>query len=582
MLAWPYVSLDALVRMRHICVLTPGFYEMMKLFPDFSYRAILLLSVLLIPFTGCGTADEPVQPPGAGDRVPACEVTISDEADLEQRESGAAYSSSQNPVQFPQLWQDGPFPTWSTTPELRCAQDPSTALIGDDDDVAVFITYPAAEQPTVTGDGRVAEGAWPLVVFAHANNDTQCNIYRRYRSLQRHWASWGFVVASVDGTRFNCMGGTKDNIQQRSLHQLRTVDLMKALNTDPNSRFFGRIDTSKVVFAGHSRGGGASLLSALEYPGAAGVITLQGIDITGYGFGNPPLNFPLLGITAGRDVDLDYPYVEPTEDQSHGPYIWVNINGAIHAWTADTVPIEPDDSPRITISQQHDITELYTTAFLAHFIGLPALDHEDFTTAELNAESILFTHEGSNAVHREISGLGVFQRWNRRLENSYLIDDYDRITPGTNRLGGSNTCVNLVRCEEVFTYQPDNYSPTSMYAKSRARLLQADRSGGRFHITLGNDGITVPTNATLQARVRGPDTMSVAQFEIEIVATSERLSVQGQDMIGPISLENRFTQLIVPLDSLQTGSTPGSVTLNEIIVHVRGGSLFIDDLRIVL
>src|SRR5690606_196731 len=96
------------------------------------------------------------------------------------------------------------------------------------------------------------------------------------------------------------------------------------------------------------------------------VIDLQGIDLTAFGFGSAPLlpETPVLGITAGNDVDLDYPHVEPTEDQLAGPYTWIDIVGAIHAHTADTVPIEPDDEPTITRTAQHNVTDFFSTAFL--------------------------------------------------------------------------------------------------------------------------------------------------------------------------------------------------------------------------
>src|SRR5690606_2000975 len=109
-----------------------------------------------------------------------------------------------------------------------------------------------------------------------------------------------------------------------------------------------------------------------------------------FGLGEPALNFPLLGVTAGRDVDLHYPYVEPTEDQSTGPYIWVNINGAIHANTADTVPLEPDDTPKITRRQQHSITQFYSTAFLYYYVGVTT----DMPLTSL-AKDILFSPKGA-------------------------------------------------------------------------------------------------------------------------------------------------------------------------------------------
>lgn len=539
-------------------------------------RGCLLALVGAVFLSGlCGCGDQIHPDDRYGGPVAVCEVELSSEQpsadDLEPARASSA----------PDYWKPGPYAAWNTSPGLACPGDPVIERVGEQRDVALYVTYPAASRPTYTGRGDVAPGRWPVIVFAHANNDTQCEIYRRYYSLHDHWASWGFVVASVDGTHTNCEPGSKNNIEDRVAGQLAALDKLAALDAHPDSRFFGRLDLDRVVFAGHSRGGGSSLVAAKQHGRAEAVIDLQGIDLTSFGFGSQTLpDFPVLGMTAGRDVDLDYPLVEPTEDQLGGPYTWVNINGGIHAYSADTVPIEPDDTPRITRSQQHDITEYYSTAFLARWVGVADGRAGGGFEPRPAADAIVHSHGGAETVGAEISERGVYSRWRSEADmeaETVWIDRFDGSTPAQNLTGGRNTSSGLTRSEEVATYQPDKPNPHPIYRKAISRLLVAEDTG-HFRLEL-TGGVELSAGATLQARVKGPDEGEVADFAVVVEladGTTERFD--GGEHIGPETLDNRFVQLVVPVGRL-AGSSDESMVAVE--VELSDGALFVDDLRVV-
>jgi hypothetical protein len=299
---------------------------------------------------------------------------------------------------------------------------------------------------------------------------------------------------------------------------------------------------------------------------------LQGIDLTSFGFGAQTLpDFPVLGVTAGEDVDLNYPYAEPTEDQLGGPYTWLNINGGIHAYTADTVPIEPDDEPLIERAQQHDITEYYSTAFLARRVGVgdgraPAAFVPDET-----ADAVLASHEGARAVDRDISELGVYTRW-RTDDAAIWLDHFDGASPGSNLTGGQNIAQGFARSQEVATYRP-NSSPGGMYAKARSLLLEAH---GTATYRLELDEVVAPAEASLQARVKGPDTGPVAEFSVIVeLADGTRQRFEGTEHVGPEPLANRFSQLVVQ------GEAFAGASIAAVEFEVRDGALFVDDLRLV-
>ena len=544
----------------------------------------------------CGCVDTPVDPSQRYEKGPfkPCDV-VYDGSQGDYDDPGLpedrADPFATNP---PSYWLPGPFPVWNTSPDTACTDDPTIPTIGerkihhDDgstetvslDDVRMYMTYPARSVPTRTGDGRVAEGKFPVIIFAHANHDRQCNIYRGYYSLHDHWASWGFVVVAIDGTVLDCSPGTKQNIELRSAGQIAAIDTLKEMNDDPDSRFYHHLDMDRLVFAGHSRGGGAALVSLRQHPDVAGVIDMEGVDLTAFGFGKATLpDVPVVGLTAGEDVDLNYPHCEPTEDMLGGEYTWVNVNGGIHAFTADGSPLEHDDEPLITRQQQHDIDEYYSTAFLARVVGVPH-DMSD-TFHEDPAESILFSHQSASTVNDEISSLGVFTRW-RTKRDALWVDDFDSPIANNpedeNLLGGDNVSEGFATSRETSTYKPDKNTRTGMYSKSYARQLVVTNGTGTYTTYLASDRsrVDVGDYASLDLRIKGPDDGTASSLKIALVTPDGTHDVYAGDYDGPEQLSNRFTQVHIPLSEL---GSPDMVTAVKFTLGT--GELFVDDLRFV-
>jgi len=84
----------------------------------------------------------------------------------------------------------------------------------------------------------------------------------QYTELLRLWASYGFIVI-ISADFINTAP---------TMHVLGALELSK-LNQDPSSPLFGKVDLSRTIVAGHSAGGGASILSASLLPE-----TLEAID----------------------------------------------------------------------------------------------------------------------------------------------------------------------------------------------------------------------------------------------------------------------------------------------------------------
>lgn len=520
--------------------------------------------------------------PGENDPCEVPPATPSQSGEQRTRDAGLAAAENKR------FWELGPYYVWNTSPLRECAINPSAMVEDDGREVPFYITYPARASPSESllavgaNSADVASGPFPLIVFAHANNDRVCQIFDGYYSLHDHWASWGFVVASVDSTRWNCQRGNRENIERRVEDQRAVLDAMLAMNQDPESPFYQRIDGEKVIFAGHSRGGGASLLNASRVRGTSAVINLQGISLQNYGFGSPDITAPMMGITAGNDVDLNFPAVEGNEELADGPYTWLDFAGAIHAWTADTSPEEFDDTPRLIKAEQQDLTEFFTTAHLLHHVGSPA-----FARGDLG--ELLFSYKGAQVAEQHILDNVVRMRWSEHPAESILIDNFQVLgRQDTNLLGGERQMIGFTRSQVTYAYNPERLDGVFNPTIARGLWLETLRWPGLLIEPLSpNRGghLEVPSDWRLRARVRARTDWSAPVIRVEVVfadGTSAflddaRSSARPQQPPIP----DRYVQIDAALrPEEQAASPPETLRLREVRLHVDDGTLILDDLRL--
>ncbi|MEC9439892.1 MAG: dienelactone hydrolase family protein [Myxococcota bacterium] len=540
---------------------------------EFISPLVLLQVASALLLTSCADCERARGARYPGD-IPPCDVPAPTSFDGEQRsrEAGLAAAKARR------FWEPGPYYTWNTSPLRECAFNPTTAQEVDGEKVAYYLTYPASKSPTEDNLAAVATGPFPLVVFAHANHDRVCQVFDGYYSLHDHWASWGFVVASVDSTRWNCMPGNRDNIRSRALDQRAVIEDLLARNEDPESPYYRRIDPEKIILAGHSRGGGASLLNAAEMKELAAVINLQGVSLQNYGFGAPAIETPLMGITAGNDVDLNFPAVEGNEDLARGPYTWLDFEGAIHAWTADISPKEPDDRPDLKKLEQQDLTEFFTTAHLLHHVGSPA--YPPGTSSEL-----LFSYEGARVASDNILEGAVRMRWRAHTEEEILVDDFQTLERlETNDLGGRRQLVGFSRAQVTYAYNPEHeerYNPPA----AKALWLETLTWPGLVieHLSPQPGGhLEVPADWRLRARVRGRTEWSKPVIRLEIVREdgSSSFLTDARTRLAGGAIPNRYVQIDAPLSSDGDGPSREPLRLREVRIHVDDGTLILDDLRL--
>lgn len=125
-------------------------------------------------------------------------------------------------------------------------------------DLGVATPWPftSADVP-LNGHVRVprGRGPFPLVVFAHGNHDPLADSTPGYLYLCELLASHGVVAATIDVNFLN--GWNFGENDGRALVHLEHLKQFRAWNARPGHPLAGKIDLTRVMIVGHSRGGEA-------------------------------------------------------------------------------------------------------------------------------------------------------------------------------------------------------------------------------------------------------------------------------------------------------------------------------------
>lgn len=315
---------------------------------------------------------------------------------------------------------------WDSIEETRTI-DRITSSRGERTDVAVWVTRPEGEGP------------FPLIAFHHAAH-YPADIHDRYTNLHRHWASHGFIVASVDSSA-NVIGVPQSwqNLADMSTFQLAAADMMVAESADPASDLHGAVDSDLIFVSGHSRGGGASLVSLWARPSLMGAICFEQVsplqtpeqnwDDPAQNGNRPFPERPVLIFSAANDLDEAWPLVDSAFDQLTGPSTLVTLHGTNHEYTYDAdTPGSYTSASAIGFGERHQLDQRWSTAFLRrHAHG------------ETGWDALLHGPEG---LESDLSAPGVSTHSRLRIDTEILVDDFAG-DAAENLMGGVNTSVAL-------------------------------------------------------------------------------------------------------------------------------------------
>ena len=468
---------------------------------------------------------------------------------------------------------------WSVIEEARLI-DSITTSRGERTDVAVWVTRP---------DGT---GPFPMVAFHHAAH-YPADIYDHYTSLHRHWASHGFIVASVDSSS-NVSGVPQSwqNLSDMSSFQLAAADMMLAESADPTSDLFGAVDPDRVFVSGHSRGGGASLISLWERPSLMGAVCFEQVsplqapnqdwDDPARNGNRPFPERPVLIFSAANDLDEAWPLVDSAFDQLTGPSTLVTLHGTNHEYTYDAdTPGSYTSSSSISFDERHELDQRWSTAFLRrHAYG------------EIGWDALLHGPEG---LESDLSTPGVSTHSRLRIDTEILVDDFAGDTE-ENLMGGENASVAL----DTDTNAPPYTAGLTAAGRggtiaeviaewTTARHLTWSDPAGTVSFGLGEPlDLMAQQSVVLRiARDCPPPTAACetgwVDFDVVLTdAAGARVAVPVTTGLGEKGIVGRhWSNAILPLDAF-SGVDLSSVRTVELdlgTLGIEAGDLWIDDLR---
>jgi dienelactone hydrolase len=432
----------------------------------------------------------------------------------------------------------------------------------------------------------------PVVVFHHGAvapaAATRPTLFDRFDHLLRRWASYGFLVATIDAPELvwadgRLVNSSLSNLNAMSENQRATIAHLRARNGDPAFPLAGRLDVERVIVAGHSRGGGASLITARTEAAVVGGILIKPLDpmatVGGESASNVPLPAkPFLLVIAGADADLPYPMVDFLYERRAGPIVAPTLLGSIHNFTCDaSCPPEEGGQAGITREQDWAITNAYAVAFLKY-----AADRD------LGHAPFLF---GTQALSTALSPLGVWVRADRGA-SAVVVDDYQGGTAGRNSLG-------LPSSDAQMSWSADEpsmitalrmlpagydffrilYGRSEALERSNAHRLEWEQDGARYASALG--GLDVRGRGAFVLRARGEGgALDPAQLSLRFTDGDGRaVVVPSAGHVGRTGIGPRFSDVITPLRELRAAGLD-LLRLESVELLLQGkGALLVDDLR---
>ena len=458
--------------------------------------------------------------------------------------------------------------------------DRITTSRGERTDIAVWVTRPEGAGP------------FPMIAFHHAAH-YPADIYDYYTSLHRHWASHGFIVASVDSSS-NVTGVPQSwqNLSDMSTFQLAAADMMLAESADTASDLHGAVDPDLIFVSGHSRGGGASLISLWERPSLMGAICFEQVsplqtpeqdwDDPAQNGNRPFPERPVIIFSAANDLDEAWPLVDSAFDQLTGPSTLVTLHGTNHEYTYDAdTPGSYTSSSAISFDERHELDQRWSTAFLRrHAYG------------EIGWDALLHGPEG---LESDLSTPGVSTHSRLRIDTELLVDDFAGDAE-ENLMGGENTAVAL----DTDTNAPPYTAGLTAAGRggiiaeviadwTTARHLAWSDPGGSVIFGLG-EPLDLMSQQRMVLRIARdcPPPTAVCEtgwVDFDVVLTDEagtRVSVPIATGLGEKGIVGRhWSNAILPLDAF-SGVDLSSVLAVELdlgTLGIEAGDLWIDDLR---
>lgn len=224
----------------------------------------------------------------------------------------------------------------------------------------------------------LAAGSQPFPAISFGPGFLQTN--SQYASTLRHLASWGYLVGSTESQ----FGFAPDKPQYaQDLSDMLTA--LELANADPGSDFAGRVATDRFGVAGHSLGGGVSVLTAVADPRIKAVANFAAASTNSpppFPPGLPPTDDPS-AIDLASNLTIPVSFISGSQDSiitvvdngqlmfnnAPAPKLLPNIVGGFHCGFTDNDTAFFCDSGSITGAEQRALARAELTSFFETYLG---------------------------------------------------------------------------------------------------------------------------------------------------------------------------------------------------------------------
>lgn len=163
----------------------------------------------------------------------------------------------------------------------------------------------------------IGQGPFPLVIIAHGNHQPAENSTPGYIYLCELLSSYGIIASTIDVNFLN--GNNRGENDGRAIIHLEHIKQFEIWNNQTDHPLEGKVDMSRIMIVGHSRGGEAvghasyfNELSEIQFEEDTALVKLDGSEGLG------PYNFKIKGIAAIAPTDRQYePLTGPTTIQTN-------------------------------------------------------------------------------------------------------------------------------------------------------------------------------------------------------------------------------------------------------------------------
>lgn len=475
----------------------------------------------------------------------------------------------------------GPLPTASKTITLP--------KLGPLTDVKVKVTYPTA------ADGSPHPGRHAWVMFHHAVHGPYPGVvYDDYPTIHGHWASHGFYVFSIDGSRVFFPTSTGTNLswtQQQTVAGMMSDAITWLLEQQEKTDFDlrCRLDPARVAVAGHSRGGGATMLVPTTRTDGAKIraaLSLQGTDP---GALNPPagsvipgFELPAMWLDAALDGDVIFPINALQYGRTHAFASLVTILGSKHTYTfdANATPTQGGTMPTISPSEHKAVCVQYSTAFFRAHV-------RDASPSPSDLDRI----GGPGGTSTTVSSGNVLLSW-RPASSAKFVAPFD--DPATGPLGKTTDGATMTSSGSMAATPLETYA-TSVAALSSGEKavskqvnsvqLKWDTTGGSFQIPTAVGAFAGKKAVVFDLAMSSEGTSSgTTPLYLELVdSTGATASVPIKEYLGAgwFTRPRRFSTAFVPLSKL-AGIDPSKATAIRIVARsgALAGTAMFDSLRL--